>query len=79
MMGAEMRDKKNLQRADEIAQNGIRLIESGKVRDHKLGNSARVHTGEVERAEYQTYRDFLPSKNCRIVCELTGSGYYESY
>lgn len=77
MMGAGLMDKKNLQRADEIAQNGMKLIESGKVRDHKLGNSARVHTGEVERAEYQTYRDFLPSKNCRIVCELTGSGWYE--
>ena len=76
-MGAELMDKKNLQRADEIAQNGIQLIISGKVRDHKLGNSARIHTGEVEIEEYQTYRDFLSSKKCRIVCELTGSDCYE--
>lgn len=63
--------------AGEIAKNGIALISSGKVRNHKLGNSARIHTGEVEKREYQIYRDFLPSKNCSMVYELTGSDYYE--
>lgn len=72
-MGAELMDKRNQQTADEITHNAMRLIGGGKVRNHKLGNSARIHTGEIERAERQTYRDFLPSKNCRIVCELTGS------
>lgn len=63
--------------ASEIASNGIALIKSGKVRNHKLGNSSRIHTGEVEKKEYQTYRDFLPSKNGCMVYELTGSDYYE--
>lgn len=63
--------------AKEIAENGVALITSGKVRNHKLGNSARIHTGEVEKREYQLYRDFLPSKNCCMVYELTGSDYYE--
>lgn len=71
-MGAEHMDKRNLQSADQITQSVMCLINGGKVRNHKLGNSARVHTGEIERAERQTYREFLPSKNCRIVCELTG-------
>lgn len=59
--------------AAEIAKTGMRLINSGKIRDHKLGNSARIHTGEVEKKEYQNYRDFLPGKNCCILYELTGS------
>ncbi len=63
--------------AKEIARNGVALIVSGKVRNHKLGNSARIHTGEAEKREYQTYRDFLPGKNCCMVYELTGSDYYE--
>ncbi len=63
--------------ASEIADIGISLIKSGKVRNHKLGNSSRIHTGEVEKKEYQTYRDFLPSKNCCMVYDLTGSECYE--
>ena len=63
--------------ADEIAKNGMLLVNSGKVRNHKLRNSARIHTGEVEDMECRIYRDFLPSKNCCIVLELTGSDYYE--
>lgn len=65
-------DKSNLQSADQITQSAMGLISKGKVRNHKLGNSARIHTGEIERTERQIYRDFLPCKNCRIVCELTG-------
>lgn len=63
--------------ANEIAKNGVALIRSGKIRNHKLGNSARIHTGEVEKEEYQVYRNFLPSKNCCMVYELTGSDCYE--
>lgn len=63
--------------ANEIAKNGVALIASGKIRNHKLGNSARVHTGEAEKREYQIYRDFLPSKNCSMVYELVGSDQYE--
>lgn len=63
--------------SNEIAQNGMQLINSGKVRNHKLGNSSRVHTGEMEKREYQIYRDFLPGKNCCMVYELTGSEIYE--
>lgn len=49
--------------ANEIAQNGMLLIKNGKIRNHKLDNSSRIHTGEVEKEEYQNYRDFLRGKN----------------
>ena len=57
----------------EIAKNGMRLVNEGKVRDHKLGNSSRIHNGEVEKREFQVYRQFLPSKNGCMIWELTGS------
>ncbi len=63
--------------ASVIAKKGIALIKEGKVRNHKLGNNSRTHTGEVEKKEYQIFRDFLPSKNCCMIYELTGSDYYE--
>ncbi len=63
--------------ASAIAQNGMALIKSGKVRNHKLGNSSRVHTGEMEDRERRIYSDFLPSKNCCMVLELTGCEIYE--
>lgn len=63
--------------ANEIAEKGISLIMGGKIRNHKLRNSSRRHSGEVEKKEMQNYRDFLPGKNCCMVYELTGSDYYE--
>lgn len=57
----------------DIAKEGISLITSGKVRNHKMGDSSRIHTGEIEKKECQIYRDFLPTKNCCMVYELTGS------
>lgn len=63
--------------AEQIAKKGMLLITSGKIRNHKLRNSSRIHTGEVEDREYQVYRDFLPSKNCCIVLDLRGSDFYE--
>lgn len=63
--------------ANKIAHDGIKLIRDGKVRNHKLGNNSRIHSGEVEKKEYQTYRDFLPSRNCCMVYELLGSDCYE--
>lgn len=63
--------------AERIAKNGISLVLDGKVRNHKLRNSSRIHTGEMENKECRIYRDFLPSKNCCIVLGLTGSDCYD--
>lgn len=71
------RSKMQVRRAGEIANAGMALVKQGKIRNHKLGNSSRIHTGEVEKREYQIYRDFLPSRNCCMVYELTGSDCYD--
>lgn len=63
--------------ARKIAREGMQLVRDGNIRNHKLRNSSRIHTGEVEKKEYQNYRDFLPSKNFYMVYELTGSDEYE--
>lgn len=63
--------------AGVIAKIGMELIVNGAVRNHKLGNSAQIHTGTLELEEFHTYRDFLPSKNCCMVMELTGSDCHE--
>ena len=63
--------------AKDIAREGMRLINCGKVRNHKLRNSSRVHTGEVEKMECDMFRDFLPSKNGCMVYGLTGSNIYD--
>ena len=56
-----------------IEKRAMKLLITGKVRNHKLLDHAYVHTGEVEKKETNLYRDFLTSKNCRVVCELAGN------
>lgn len=74
----EMGDcEKQIVTASEIAKKGMAWINNGKVRNHKLGNSSRIHTGEEEDTEYRIFRDFLPSRNGCMVYELTGSENYE--
>ena len=46
------------------------LIEA--VRKHKLKNSARIHTGEMEEVECDAFCNFLMSKNYFLVDELRG-------
>lgn len=46
--------KKQVISAKEIAREGILLVTRGQIRNHKLGNSARIHTGEVEKKNVRT-------------------------
>lgn len=69
--------ERRMETASEIAERAMLLLKEGRVRNHKLGNSARIHSGEVEMEEYHRFRDFLPSKNGRMVYMLTGSDHYE--
>ncbi len=57
----------------ERAKRNMALIRSGKVRNHKLGNSASIHTGEIEEKECSLYCDFLRTKNCDFIFGLRGS------
>lgn len=59
--------------AVETAAQCMAAIKMKKVRNHKLGNSVSVHSGEQEEGEYMCYRDFLKSKNCDLVNNLRGS------
>lgn len=58
---------------EKIGENSVRMIRTGAVRDHKLGNNAREHTGEVEENESFLFSDFLITRNCGLVLDLRGS------
>ena len=57
---------------EDFANESMRQIKSGAVRNHKLKNSARIHTGEMEEVECDTFCNFLMSKNYFMVDELRG-------
>ena len=57
---------------EDFANESMRQIKSGAVRNHKLKNSARIHTGEMEEVECDTFCNFLMSKNYFLVDELRG-------
>ena len=62
--------------AEQIAENGMKLVQDGNVRNHKLLNTARIHFGEEELEEVRTFRTFLTTKNCCRVMELVGADLY---
>lgn len=57
---------------EEIGKSSIQMIKSGAVRNHKLGNNARIHTGEIEENESVLFGDFLITRNCELVLDLKG-------
>lgn len=57
---------------EDFADESMRQIRSGTVRNHKLKNSARIHTGEMEEVECDVFCNFLRSKNYFLVDELRG-------
>lgn len=71
-----VKEMENARTAEAIAENALELIISGKVRNHKLENSSRIHAGAAEREEYRVFRNFLPTKNACLVYDLTGSDKY---
>ena len=58
--------------AADIASDGIKCIRAGVVRNHKLGNTSQIHSGEIEERERAVFRDFLISRNGCFVYGLTG-------
>lgn len=57
---------------EKIGKCSIQMIKSGGVRDHKLGNNARIHTGEIEENESVLFEDFLRTRNCELILDLRG-------
>lgn len=52
-------------------------VKAGKIKQHKLSNSAFAHTGEIENKELAEYIRFLPSKNCQLLLDIKGNEIYE--
>lgn len=59
--------------AQQVSQEALELLSTGKIRNHLLGNAAKEHSGAVETIERQRFRDFLRTKNGCMVFALTGS------
>lgn len=57
---------------EESAKESMRQIREGLVRNHKLKNSALIHTGEIEERECDMFCDFLMSKNYFMIDTLRG-------
>ena len=57
----------------EIAKRNLQLVQEQKIRNHKLGNSAPMHSGEIEEQECERFCDFLKSRNCFFVENLRGT------
>ena len=57
----------------KIGEQGIKMIKEGTIRNHKLGNSAPIHSGEIEDRESVLFSDFLTTRNCDIVNNLRGN------
>lgn len=57
----------------EMSEKNMQMIREGKIRNHKLRNTASLHYGEQEMVECYAFRDFLQTKNFSLVYELKGS------
>lgn len=62
-----------------LAERMIQMIRSGKLRNHKLGNTSVVHHGEAEEKELMEYGNFLRTKNFYMIMQLCGSDNDEEY
>lgn len=63
----------------QISERMMQMMKSGKIRNHKLGNTAVIHHGEWEERELGLYKGFLLSKNFNNVMQLRGNGNYGEY
>ncbi len=63
----------------EQAGKNISMVTEGKIRLHILGNSADIHTGEMEQKECSSFCDFIKTKNGDLVDNLVGCEMYEEY
>lgn len=63
----------------QISERMMQMMKSGKIRNHKLGNTAVIHHGEWEEKELGLYKSFLLSKNFNNVMLLRGNGNYGEY
>lgn len=63
----------------QVSSKMMRMIREGKIRNHKMGNTAAVHHGDLEERELGNYLRFLSTRNCYDVIHLYGQDNYEEY
>ena len=62
----------NTAEVEKLVDEEIQRIRNGKVRNHKLKGSALSHEDEVEEQEYDTFLNFLITRNYFLIDELQG-------
>lgn len=62
-----------------VSRRMMQMVMNGKIRNHKIGNTASVHHGEPEEQELENYLKFLLTRNCYDVLHLYGWDNYEEY
>lgn len=54
----------------DMSKRALNMIANGAIGNHKLSNSAGVHTGAEEQKELSIFRDFLITKNGCLAMKL---------
>ena len=55
--------------ATEISKLALKLLLSGKVKNHSMLDTAPRHSGENEDVERKEYKRFIMSKNCYMILD----------
>lgn len=56
----------------EACKTNMKKLKSSRIRNHKIINSAKDHSGDILNEEKKNYMEFLPSYNFYKIMELTG-------
>lgn len=65
-------ENKKIVTGETIASDGMFLLKSHNVRNHKLGNNAAVHSGMIEKKELNNFKNYLPSKIAYFIYNFMG-------
>lgn len=64
-------------KAEASAERMMKMINEGDLHMHIMGNSSIARYGEIEHKELVQYGDFIKTKLCFDLLQLTGDGDYE--
>lgn len=56
-------------KACEMGKAAIQMIRSNNVKNHKILNKARKHSGEDEKKELIAYEKYIRTKNCHMLMD----------
>lgn len=61
------------------AQEMMKLVYQGKIKQHLMGEHSLTKHGALEELECQTYSEFVRTRMCYDIMQLDGSGTDGSY